>query len=256
MMQSYNPPFLKKYFPLILLAIGSFLLLFPFGWISGLEPFFYVWGIAGFITLVVGVLLYYKKKTTYSPSLRKKMKIVGIIFLASLAAIPLVGVAMGVAVGLSSVFYNPSSLPDTRDIDPILLKTRVLDWVNTNRVENNVGGVNLNDNLNALSKLRSLDISRAPPDQIESISELDVNEIARKNNLECIIEGDSITIQEYSLLIPHSKFTTIEELVDFAMGFLVDHEDEKEKVFSSNTTRTGISVSMNNEFLIVVQNFC
>lgn len=184
------------------------------------------------------------------------MKIAGILFLAILVVIPLVGVVMGVVVGLSGVFYNSSLHSDTRDIDPILLQTRVVDWVNTNRAENNVGGVNLNENLNSLSKKRSLDISRAPADQVELISDLDVNKIAKNNNLECIIDGDSFDIHEYTPLIPHSKFRTIEELVDFVMDFLIDQGNEKEKIFASNMTRTGISVSTNNEYLIVVQNFC
>ena len=256
MMHSPNPPFLKKYYPLILIAIGSFLLLFPFGLVSSSDSLFYVWGIIGFITLVSGVLSYYKKKATYSSSLRKKMKIAGILFLASLMAIPLIGVGMGVVVGFSSVFYNSSLHSDTRDIDSVLLQTRVVDWVNTNRAENNVGGVNLNENLNSLSKKRSLDISRAPADKVELISDLDVNEIAKNNSLECIIDGDSFNIHEYTLLIPHSKFRTIEELVDFVMGFLIDQGIEKEKIFASNMTRTGINVSTNNEYLIVVQNFC
>ena len=255
MMQSSDSSFAKRYYPLILIAIGSFFLLFPFGEIGG-EYAFYLAGIIGFAALIIGVVIYYQKRTTYSLSLRKKMKILGILFLASVAAIPLVGVGMGVAVGLGHVFYDPSSLDDTQDIDPILLQTRILDWVNTNRVKSDVSGLNLDDTLNSLSKLRSTDMANESPEQAEIISDLDVNLIAKNNNLECVIDDDVLPIQEYVLFIPHSKFTNIEEFVDFIMGFLIEHETEKKTVFDSDSTLTGISVSMNDEFLVVVQNFC
>ena len=255
MMQNSDSSFAKRYYPLILIAIGSFFLLFPFGEIGG-EYAFYLSGIIGFAALIIGVVIYYQKRATYSTSLRKKMKILGILFLASVAAIPLVGVGMGVAVGLGHVFYDPSSLDDTQDIDPILLQTRILDWVNTNRVKSDVSGLNLDDTLNSLSKLRSTDMANESPEQAEIISDLDVNLIAKNNNLECVIDNDVIPIQEYVLFIPHSKFTNIEELVDFIMGFLIEHETEKNTVFDSDSTLTGISVSKNDEFLVVVQNFC
>ncbi|MCV0431841.1 hypothetical protein [Nitrosopumilus sp.] len=255
MMQSSDSSFSKKYYPLILIAIGSFFLLFPFGLIGG-EFSYYLAGIAGFIVLIIGVFLYYKKRTDYSSNLRKKMKIVGIIFLASLVAIPLIGVSMGVVVGLSNVFYNSSLQDDTRDIDTILLQTRILDWVNTNRVKNNVGGLNFDDTLDSLAKIRSLEMSSVPIDEAQSISDIDVNEIASQNNLECIIDGTYIPIHEYVLAIPHTKFTNIEEFVDFGMGFLIQQENEKEKVFASNMTRTGIGISLNDDYLVIVQTFC
>ena len=256
MMQSPESSFLKKYYPLILIAIGGFLLLFPFGLINGLESLFFVWLIGGLSVLVVGVLLYYKKRTTYSQSLRKKMKIAGILCIVILIAIPLAGVVLGVVVGINNVLYDPSSLPQTEMIDPILFETKIVDWVNVNRAKNNVGGVNLDDKLNRLAEIRSLDISLAPADQAQFISDLDVNEIAIDNNLECVIDSHSTPIHEYSLQYPHTKFRTIEDLADYLMKFLIEQGNEKEKVFASNMTRTGISVSMNDDYLFVVQNFC
>lgn len=256
MMKSSDYSFSKRYYPLILIAIGSFLLLFPFGEIGG-EYAFYLAGIIGFATLATGIFAYYRKRTTYSPGLRKKMKILGIVFLASLAAIPLIGVSMGVVVGLSNVFYNSSLQGDTRDIDSELLQTRVLDWVNTNRAKNGVGGLNLDDTLSSLAKIRSLEISSVPIDEAQSISDIDVNKIASQNNLECIIDGNSIPIHESALAIPHTEFTTLEELVDFGMmGFLIQQENEKEKIFASNMTITGIGISSSNDHLFVVQTFC
>ncbi len=255
MMQSSDSTFVQKYYPLILIAIGGFFLLFPFGDIGG-EYAFYLAGVIGFATLIIGVFVYYQKRTTYSSSLRKKMKILGILFLASLAAIPLIGVGMGVAVGLGHAFYDPSSLNDTQDIDPVVLQTRVLDWVNTNRVKNDVGGLNLDDTLNSLAKLRSTSMANESPEQAEVISDLDVNLIAKNNDLECVIGDNIMPVQEYVLFIPHSKFVTIEKMVDFVMDFLIEHETEKNTVFDSDSILTGISVSKNDEFLVVVQNFC
>ena len=254
-MQNSDSSFAKRYYPLILIAIGSFFLLFPFGEIGG-EHAFYLEGIIGFTTLIIGVVIYYRKRITYSPSLRKKMKILGILFLVSVAAIPLVGVGMGVAVGLGHIFYDPSRLNYTEDIDSELLQTRILDWVNTNRVKSDVGGLNLDDTLNSLAKLRSTDMANMSLEQAEIISDLDVNLIAKDNNLECIIDNDVMDIQEYVLFIPHSKFTTIEELVNFVMEFLIEHEPETEILFDSNSTLTGINVLKNDDFLVVVQNFC
>ena len=195
--------------------MGSFFLLFPFE--IGGEYVFYILGIIGFATLIIGVVIYYQKRTTYSPSLRKKMKILGILFLVSVAAIPLVGVGMGAAVGLGHIFYDPSRLNYTEDIDSELLQTRILDWVNTNRVKSNVGGLNLDDALNSLAKLRSIDMANVSLEQAEIISNLDVNLIAKDSDLECVIDNEVMEIQEYALFIPHSKFTTIEELVNFVM---------------------------------------
>ena len=184
------------------------------------------------------------------------MKILGILFLVSVAAIPLVGVGMGVAVGLGQIFYDPNRLNYTEDIDSELLQTRILDWVNTNRVKSDVGGLNLDYALNSLAKLRSTDMANVSYEQAEIISDLDVNLIAKDNNLECIIDNDVMEIQEYVLFIHHSKFTTIEELVNFVMEFLIEHEPETEILFDSSFTLTGINVSKNDDFLVVVQNFC
>jgi hypothetical protein len=257
MMQNSDSSFAKRYYPLILIAIGSFFLLFPFGEIGG-EYAFYIAGIIGFTTLIIGVVLYYQKRTTYSPSLRKKMKILGILFLVSVAALPLIGVGMGIAIGLGQIFYDPSRLDYTEDIDSELLETRIIDWVNTNRVKNDVSGLNLDDTLNSLAKLRSTDMASVSLEQAEIISDLDVNLIAKDNNLECIIDNDVMEIQEYVLFIPHSKFVTIERLVNFVMEFLIEHEPETETeiFFNSDFTLTGIHVSMNDDYLVVVQNFC
>lgn len=255
MMQSSDSSFFKKYHPLILIAIGSFLLLFPFEELGG-EHTFYVVGIIGFAALVLGVVIYYQKRTTYSPSLRKKMKILGILFLASVAAIPLIGVGMGVAVGLGHVFYDPSDLDDTQDIDSSLLQIRILDWVNTNRAKNDVSGINLDDTLNTLAKLRSNDMANMSLEQVETVSDLDVNLIAKDNNLECIIDNNVMDIEEYVLFIPHSKFRTLEKMVDFVMEYMIEHEPETEMLFDSNFTLTGIHVSKYDDYLVVVQNFC
>jgi hypothetical protein len=179
-----------------------------------------------------------------------------LIIIASLIAVSLIGVGMSVAVGLENVFYDSSLLNDSQDIDPVLLQTRVLDWVNTNRLKNDVGGLNLDDTLNDLAKLRSTDMSQIPLDQAALISNLDVNQIARNNNLECIIDDRVMPIHEIALLISHSKFDNLEDMVNYLMGLLIEHEVEKEKLFDSDSTRTGISVSMNNDFLVIVQNFC
>ncbi|WP_297473238.1 hypothetical protein [Nitrosopumilus sp.] len=40
------------------------------------------------------------------------------------------------------------------------------------------------------------------------------------------------------------------------MGFLIQQENEKEKMFASNMTRTGIGISLSNDHLVIVQNFC
>ncbi len=257
MMQNSDPSFAKRYHPLILIAIGSFFLLFPFEEIGG-EYAFYAAGIMGFATLIIGVVIYYQKRTTYSPSLRKKMKILGILFLVSVAAIPLVGVGMGIAVGLGQIFYDPSRLDYTEDIDSELLETRITDWVNANRAKSDVGGLNLDDTLNGLAKLRSTDMTSVSLEQAEIISDLDVNLIAKDNNLECIIDNDVMEIQEYVLFIPHSKFVTIESMVNFVMEFLIEHEPETETeiLFNSDFTLTGIHVSINEDYLTVVQNFC
>lgn len=257
MILNSDSSFAKRYYPLILIAIGSFFLLFPFGEIGG-EYAFYIAGIIGFTTLIIGVVLYYQKRTTYSPSLRKKMKILGILFLVSVAALPLIGVGMGIAIGLGQIFHDPSRLNYTEDIDSKLLETRIIDWVNTNRVKSDVGGLNLDDTLNSLAKLRSTDMASVSIEQAETISDLDVNLIAKDNNLECIIDNDVMEIQEYVLFIPHSKFVTIESMVNFVMEFLIEHEPETETevLFNSDFTLTGIHVSMNNDYLVVVQNFC
>ncbi|MCH9659252.1 hypothetical protein K0U27_11315 [archaeon] len=257
MMQNSDSSFAKMYYPLILIAIGSFFLLFPFGEIGG-EYAFYIAGIIGFTTLIIGIVLYYQKRTTYSPSLRKKMKILGILLLVSVAAIPLIGVGMGIAIGLGQIFYDPSRLDYTEDIDSDLLETRIIDWVNTNRAKGDVGGLNIDDALNSLAKLRSTDMASVSLEQAEFISDLDVNLIAKDNNLECIIGNDVMEIQEYVLFIPHSKFVTIESMVNFVMEFLIEHEPETETeiLFNSDFTLTGIHVSMNDDYLMVVQNFC
>ena len=257
MMTSSDPSFAKQYYPLILIAIGSFFLLFPFGEIGG-EYAFYLSGIIGFGTLIIGVVIYYQKRTSYSPSLRKKMKILGILFLVSVAALTLIGVGMGIAIGLGQIFYDPSRLDYTEDIDSELLETRIIDWVNTNRAKSDVGGLNLDDSLNSLAKLRSTGMASVSLEQAEIISDLDANLIAKDNNLECIIDDNVMEIQEYVLFITHSRFTTIEELVNFAMEYLIEHEPETETeiLFESSFTLTGINVAKNDDFLVVVQNFC
>lgn len=257
MMQSSDSSFAKMYYPLILIAIGSFFLLFPFEEIGG-EYAFYIAGIIGFATLILGVVIYYQKRITYSPSLRKNMKILGILFLVSVAILPLIGVGMGIAIGLGQIFYDPSRLDYTEDIDSELLETRIIDWVNTNRAKSDVRGLNLDDTLNGLAKLRSTDMTSASLEQADIISDLDVNLIAKGNNLECIIDNDVMEIQEYVLFIPHSKFVTIESMVNFVMEFLIEHEPETETeiLFNSDFTLTGIHVSMNEDYLVVVHNFC
>ena len=257
MMQSSDSSFAKRYYPLILIAIGSFFLLFPFGEIGGKYAFYFS-GIIGFAALIIGVVIYYQKRTAYSPSLQKKMKILGILFLVSVAALPLIGVGMGIAIGLGQIFFDPSRLDYTEDIDSELLETRIIDWVNTNRAKSDVGGLNLDGTLNSLAKLRSTELASVSVEQTEIISDLDVNIIAKDNNLECTIDNDVMEIQEYILFIPHSKFVTIERLVNFVMEFLIEHEPETETkiLFNSDFTLTGIHVSMNDDYLVVVQNFC
>ena len=145
------------------------------------------------------------------------MKILGILFLVSVAALPLIGVGMGIAIGLGQIFYDPSRLDYTEDIDSELLETRILDWVNTNRAKSDVGGLNLDGTLNDLAKLRSTNMANVSLEQAEIISDLDANLIAKDNNLECIIDSNVMEIEEYVLFIPHSKFVTLERLVNFVM---------------------------------------
>ena len=145
---------------------------------------------------------------------------------------------------------------NSQDIDPSLFQTRVLDWINTSRVENGVGGLNLDDTLNELAKLRNMEMSQVPLEQVHLISDSDVNQVAKNNNLECLIDGNVMPIHENGMFISHSNFNNLEDMVNFLMDSWIEFDVEKDKIYESSYTRTGIHVSMNSNFLIVVQNFC
>ena len=255
-MQSQNQisSFLKHYYPVILIAAVSFILFIPFRLFGdSLLSFVLVFAL-GSAVLVTGFVLYYKKRTEYSAGLRKIMKVVAILFVAMWVVALLAGAVLGVLFGAG--ILDPPVRSDTRTVDHDLLQTRVAEWVNTIRVENNVARVALDSGLSSLAEIRSLEISSAPAGEAESISDIDVNEVASQNGLECIIDGNTIPIHEYVLAIPHTKFSTIEQLVDFGMGFLIQQGNEQEKILAANMTRTGIGVSASNDHLFVVQTLC
>jgi len=252
-LKSYNESFLKKNYPLVLIVVGFFLVFFPFDVVGANQILgdmtVFLYGLSA--VLIVGFVSYYKKRNEYSMKTRKIVKIAAL-------AIPLFFVAavfVGVAMGVSNAFFT-MSLEPTKHIDTDLLEQRVLDWVNTHRVQNSAGGVNLDATLNSLAEIRSLEILQASPENRENISNIDINEIAKREGIECIINGESTNIYDYVLLFPPKSYPDIEKTVDHAMTYLINEEEFRNIVFASNATKTGTDSFVTGDDLLVVQNFC
>ena len=252
MLKKHNESFLQKNYPLILIAIGFFLVFFPFDLVGASQlgnMSIFLYGLSA--VLVVGFVSYYRKRNEYSLKTRKIVKIAAL-------AIPLFFVAsvfVGVAMGISSAFFM-LSLEPTKYMDTDLVEKRTLDWVNMHRAQNNVGGVNLDATLNSLAEIRSLEISQAFPEDRELVSEIDINEIAKREGIDCMIDGESANIYDYVLLVPPKSYPDIERTVDYVMTYLTNEDEFKSIVFAPNATKTGINSFVSDNDLIVVQNFC
>jgi len=247
-----NDSFLRKNYPFVLIVVGFFLVFFPFDLIGAsalgdLSVFLY-----GFTAvLVMGFVSYYKKRKEYALKTRKIVKI-------SALTIPLFFVAAvlaGAAMGVGSAFFT-LSLEPTKNFDTDLIEKRVLDWVNTQRVQNNVSGVNLDVTLNSLAEIRSLEMIRTSPEDGESISNININEIAKRDGIKCMINGISANIHDYVLLFPPKSYLDMEKTVDHTMTYLINEEEFQNIVFASNATRTGIDSFVVGDDLFVVQTFC
>lgn len=204
-----------------------------------------------FVLPAMGFVFYYRKRQEYSANIKKIVKI-------SVIIIPLIfvgAVFIGIAMGINSVFFPPS-YENTKEINTELLEKKVLDWVNTNRYKNKVGGINLDDSLNSLAEIRSEEISQALPEEMESIANVDVNNIAKREGIRCMIDGNSVPIYDYVLQTPHNIYPDIEKLTNFLMTSLASNEEQNEIVFAPNVTKTGIVSFVTEDYLIVIQNFC
>ena len=252
MLTSSNESFLKKNYPFILIAVGFFFILFPFDLIGvsnlgDMAVVFY-----GLIAVLpIGFVLYYKKRNQYSLRTRKIIKI-------SALAIPLFFVAavfIGIAMGVNNAFLI-MSLEPTTDFDTDLLETEIIDWVNINRVQNEVGGVNLDESLNDLAEIRSSELIQASAKDRESIAEIDINEISKREGIECVIDGKPSNIYDYVLVMPPKSYPDIKRTVDHIMTELVDNKEFRDIVFLTNATKTGMDSFVAEDNVFVVQNFC
>ena len=252
MLKNNNDCFLKKNYPLILIVVGFFLIIFPFDIIgaSELGPIsFSLYGLS--VVLVVGFILFYKKRNEYSAKTRKIVKIAAF-------AVPLFFVAaiiFGAALGIGSALYK-SSLEPTKNLDRDLFEQKILEWVNTHRELNNVGKVNSDSTLNNLAEIRSADLSVGYPEYIEALSDIDINEIAKREGIECIIDGISFPIYDYTILVPPKSYPEMEKVVNLIMAYMVDQEGYENVIFGENITKTGIDSFVVGNDLFVVQNFC
>ncbi len=252
MLKSNNDSFLKKNYPLVLIIVGFFLVFFPFGLVGASElgdGAVFLHGLAA--VLVVGFVSYYKKRKEYSTKTRKYVKITALAIPLFFAAAVFVGIAMGI----SSVLFT-LSLEPTKHMDTDLVEKRVLDWVNIHRAQNNVSGVNMDTTLNRLAEIRSLEIFHAPHEDREDVSNVDINEIAKREGIECTINGESVSIYDYVLLFPPKSYSDMEKAIDHAMKHMTVEDDYGDIVFSPNATRTGINSFVDGNYLFVVQNFC
>ena len=152
--------------------------------------------------------------------------------------------------------FSPPSYENTIDIDTDFFEKKVLDWVNTNRYKNNVGGVNLDDTLSRLAEIRMAELIQASPEELESVGNIDANEVAKREGIKCMIDEKPANINDYVMIIPHSKYPDIEKLTNFLLTSMTSDEEPKEIVFASNVTKTGIKSFMTKDNLIVIQNFC
>jgi hypothetical protein len=119
-----------------------------------------------------------------------------------------------------------------------------------------VSGVNLDVTLNSLAEIRSLEMIRTSPEDGESISNININEIAKRDGIECVINGISANIHDYVLLFPPKSYSDMEKTVDHTMTYLINEEEFQNIVFASNATRTGIDSFVVGDDLFVVQTFC
>lgn len=141
-------------------------------------------------------------------------------------------------------------------MDMDLFEKKIVDWVNIHRFQNNVGQAILDPVLNNLAEIRSTDLSVAYPVYIEAISDIDINEIAKREGIECIIDGNPAPIYDYVILVPPKSYLEIEKVVDLIMTYMVDHEERGDIIFGPNITKTGIDSFVVGGDLFVVQNFC
>lgn len=242
--------FLKKNYPLVIIAVGFFLTLFPFGMIGAeqLKNAFVFYGFSA--VLVAGFVLYYKKRRDYSAKTRKVVKMAAI-------AIPLFLVAaviFGAVLGISNALYK-SSLEPSKNLDRDLFEQKIVDWVNTHRSHNNMDIVTLDPTLNNLAHIRSMNLLAAYPAYIEASSDIDINKIAKREGIECTTDGKSVPIYDYVILVPPKSYANMDKVVDFIMTYTVDHGNEN-LIFRQNVTKTGIDTFVAGSDLFVVQNFC
>lgn len=250
--------FSKKHYPVFLIISGLFVFFFPLEWlVEGSYAFFYIHLGIAFALLVPGIVLYLKKKKECQDQLRSKIKKLAIVVGVTIAVFFLAAVIIGAVLGVSSALNSLAPTIPTSRIDIELLETRVLDWVNQQRAKNAIHGINLDNNLLQLAKIRTLQITEAELNERETIGNANATEIAKNEGLECIDDYDNpIPIMEYVVIMPHGEFREFERFVDFGMQQLVNNDEAREMVFASNVTRTGISAAVTNEHLFIIQNFC
>lgn len=252
MLENNSGGFLKKNYPLVLIAVGFFLVFFPFN-LLGSDKLgsmsLALYGLSA--VLIMGFVLYYKQRSKYSAKTRKIVKLtalaVPLFFIAS--------VVFGVALGIGNVLYV-SSLEPTNNLDRDLFEKEILDWVNTRRDQYGAGNVSLDPTLNNLAEIRSEDLSVAYPVYLEAYSDIDINVIAKREGIKCMVDGKSVPIYDYVILVPPKSYSEIEKVVDLIMTYMVDNEDYGNIIFGTNITKTGIDSFVAGGDLFVVQNFC
>ncbi|MCV0366158.1 MAG: hypothetical protein K5798_02695 [Nitrosopumilus sp.] len=243
---------MKRNYPLVLIAVGFFLVLFPFNLVGADQLGSISLLLHGFVAvLIMGFVLYYKQRSKYSAKTRKIVKLAAL-------AIPLFFVAsviFGIALGIGNILYV-SSLEPTKNLDRDLFEKEILDWTNTHRTQYGVGGVVLDPTLNDLAEIRSTNLSVAYPAYIEAYSDIDINVIAEREEIKCIVNGTSVPIHDYTILVPSKSYSEMEKVVDLIMTYMVDDEGYGNIIFGSNITKTGIDTFVVGGDLFVVQNFC
>lgn len=180
-----------------------------------------------FAVLAVGLVSYYRKRKEYSVKIRRIVKI-GVMI------IPLIfvgAVFVGIAMGISGAFFTPS-FENTKNINTDLFEKKVLDWVNTSRYKNDTGGVNLDDTLNNLAKIRGAEMAQVLPEEAEAIGNIDANDIAKREGIKCMINGKSANIYDYIIIMPHNSYPDIEKLTNFLMTSLTSDKKQREIIFA------------------------
>ncbi|MCA9811772.1 MAG: hypothetical protein KC483_02800 [Nitrosarchaeum sp.] len=242
----------KKNCPLVLIAVGFFLVIFPFNLFgtNNLGPMsLALYGLSG--VLIIGFVLYYKQRSKYSAKTRKIVKLAALAIPVFFVASVIFGAALGVGIALHS-----SSLEPTKNLDMDLFEKEIFDWVNFHRDQYGAGRVTLDPTLNNLAEIRSANLSIAYPVYIEAYSDMDINDIAKREGIKCMVDGTSVPIYDYVILVPPKSYSEIEKVVDLIMTYMVDHEGYGNIVFGSNITKTGIDSFVAGGDLFVVQNFC